>query len=153
MVRGVDRIHTIGRTLIQESQGRLNLMTVGRKVGQAIVIGDSVTVTVIRISGSRVSFYIEAPGLHVTRTELGSPSGPPTKEGGLVLSRNTKRNEGIYIGPDILVEPLSYGNSNTVPIRTTLPRNMRIDREEVSEARLRELQELPEEEQDKNIGN
>lgn len=47
------------------------MLVLSRKVGQKIVVGDQVTITINRISGQRVSLGIVAPnGVRVVRSEL-----------------------------------------------------------------------------------
>jgi carbon storage regulator len=47
------------------------MLVLSRKVGQKIVVGDGVTITINRISGQRVSLGIIAPpGVRVVRSEL-----------------------------------------------------------------------------------
>lgn len=47
------------------------MLVLSRKVGQKIVLGDQVTITINRISGHRVSIGIVAPeGMRVIRSEL-----------------------------------------------------------------------------------
>ena len=58
------------------------MLVLSRKVGQKIVVGDAVTITVNRIAGGRVSLGITAPpGMRVVRSELEplneSESAPP----------------------------------------------------------------------------
>lgn len=57
------------------------MLVVTRKVGEQIVIGDRVTVTVVRIAGGMVRIGIEAPKEYsVMRRELldvKAPSPPP----------------------------------------------------------------------------
>jgi carbon storage regulator len=54
------------------------MLVLSRKVGQKIVLGDQVTITINRISGGRVSLGITAPpGVRVVRSELGPIESPP----------------------------------------------------------------------------
>ena len=47
------------------------MLVLSRKVGEKLVIGDNVTVTINRISGNRVTVGIEAPGsVKIVRGEL-----------------------------------------------------------------------------------
>jgi carbon storage regulator len=47
------------------------MLVLSRKVGEKLVIGDNVTVTINRISGNRVTIGIEAPGsVKIVRGEL-----------------------------------------------------------------------------------
>lgn len=47
------------------------MLVLSRKVGETIVIGDNVTVTVLSVKGNRVKLGIEAPrGVRVVRYEL-----------------------------------------------------------------------------------
>lgn len=47
------------------------MLVLSRKLGERIVIGQDVTITVVRVSGNRVSLGIEAPAdVRVIRAEL-----------------------------------------------------------------------------------
>jgi carbon storage regulator CsrA len=47
------------------------MLVLSRRIGQKLVIGDQVTVTINRVSGNRVSLGIEAPpNVRVVRSEL-----------------------------------------------------------------------------------
>ncbi len=47
------------------------MLVLSRKVGESIVIGDDIKVTLVRMSGNRVSVGIEAPAhVRVMRSEL-----------------------------------------------------------------------------------
>jgi len=47
------------------------MLVLSRKVGEKLVIGDNITVTINRISGNRVTIGIEAPGsVKIVRGEL-----------------------------------------------------------------------------------
>ena len=47
------------------------MLVISRKVGESLVIGDNVTVTVVRVAGGGVRLGIEAPeGYIVVRQEL-----------------------------------------------------------------------------------
>jgi carbon storage regulator CsrA len=47
------------------------MLVLSRKVGEKIVLGDKITITINRISGHRVSLGIEAPaGVKIVRSEL-----------------------------------------------------------------------------------
>jgi carbon storage regulator len=64
------------------------MLVLSRKVGQKIVLGDQVTITINRISGGRVSLGITAPpGVRVVRSELGPLESPPP--GGAVMPADT----------------------------------------------------------------
>jgi len=58
------------------------MLVVTRKVGERIVIGDNVTLTVVRIAGGLVRIGIDAPSDHViVRKELlNSNATPPPSE-------------------------------------------------------------------------
>jgi carbon storage regulator len=59
------------------------MLVLSRKVGQKIVLGDQVIITVNRISGGRVSLGITAPpGVRVVRSELGPIESTPPGAGG-----------------------------------------------------------------------
>ncbi len=54
------------------------MLVLSRKVGQKIVLGDQVTITINRISGGRVSLGITVPpGVRVVRSELAPLESPP----------------------------------------------------------------------------
>jgi carbon storage regulator len=47
------------------------VLVLGRKVGGQIQVGDDITITLVRISGSEGRIGIEAPdGVRIVRTEL-----------------------------------------------------------------------------------
>ena len=47
------------------------MLVLSRKVGEKLVIGDDIVVTVNRIAGQRVSLGVEAPGhVRIVRSEL-----------------------------------------------------------------------------------
>jgi carbon storage regulator len=57
------------------------MLVLSRKVGQKIVLGDHVTITINRISGHRVSIGIVAPeGMRVIRSELKPHDKRPSSE-------------------------------------------------------------------------
>ena len=141
----VDTVHTAGIKLAKGSKGSMNNMTFKRNIGEGIVIGDGIAIiTFIERKGNTVRLHIDAPDIKVLRTELGRPDSPPEKSGDLVVSRKLDRDEGIWIGPDILIEPLK-DSGDSIRLRTTLPKSMLIDRSEVDAAKLRELKEKPDE--------
>jgi len=47
------------------------MLVLSRKVGEKIVIGDNITITINRIAGNRVTVGVDAPGnVHILRGEL-----------------------------------------------------------------------------------
>lgn len=53
------------------------MLVLSRKVGERILIGDDIRVTIVRISGGGVRIGIEAPAkLSVVREELKERAGP-----------------------------------------------------------------------------
>ncbi len=51
--------------------GDARMLVISRKIGQAIMIGNNIAVTVVRIGGKSVRIGIDAPTeLHVVRDEL-----------------------------------------------------------------------------------
>ena len=53
------------------------MLVVTRKIGERIVIGDNVTITVVRIAGGMVRIGIEAPSNYsIVRRELLDPESP-----------------------------------------------------------------------------
>ena len=58
------------------------MLVLSRKVGQKIVLGNDVTITINRITGGRVSLGITAPpGVRVVRSELGPLESPAPAPG------------------------------------------------------------------------
>jgi carbon storage regulator len=56
---------------MEPSQGGSTMLVLSRRIGEQLVIGDQVTVTINRVSGNRVSLGIEAPPhVRVVRSEL-----------------------------------------------------------------------------------
>ena len=56
------------------------MLTLSRKVGETIVVGDNIRVTVTKVSGRRVALGVEAPKqVRVLRGELSSPSLPASR--------------------------------------------------------------------------
>jgi carbon storage regulator len=52
-------------------QGEINMLVLTRKVGQRIVISDSIVVEILEIQGGRVRIGIKAPlGVPILREEL-----------------------------------------------------------------------------------
>ena len=57
------------------------MLVLTRKIGEAIVIGDSIVVTVNRTTGNRVTLGIEAPlNVRVLRSELAPEEAEAAKE-------------------------------------------------------------------------
>ena len=53
------------------NQGRQNMLVLSRKAGEKVVIGDNITVQVVRVKGNRVTIGIVAPAdVPVLRNEL-----------------------------------------------------------------------------------
>lgn len=53
------------------------MLVLSRKTGERIVIGDNVTLTVVKVVGGRVELGIQAPrSVRVMREELTGPSPP-----------------------------------------------------------------------------
>jgi carbon storage regulator len=47
------------------------MLVLSRKIGESIVIGDSIVVTVTRVAGNRLTLGIDAPGdVRILRSEL-----------------------------------------------------------------------------------
>ncbi|MEE2643226.1 MAG: carbon storage regulator [Planctomycetota bacterium] len=59
------------------------MLVLSRKVGEKILIGDSISVTVVRVSGGGVRIGIDAPSdLPVVREELSGTKTPTEESGG-----------------------------------------------------------------------
>jgi carbon storage regulator len=68
---------------LAEPKGRCLTLVLSRKVGEKLLIGDNVTLTINRISGNRVTIGIDAPGnVHIVRGELERYEAPkePVKQ-------------------------------------------------------------------------
>src|SRR5262249_33330524 len=52
---------------------RMNMLVLTRKQGEKIVIGDEITVGVVRVTGNKVVLAFDAPGeVRIVRAELGN---------------------------------------------------------------------------------
>ena len=59
------------------------MLVLSRRESERIQLGDSIVVTVVRVSGDRVRLGIEAPAdVRVLRCELEPPKSPLPPEGG-----------------------------------------------------------------------
>ncbi len=57
------------------------MLVLSRKKGQSIHIGDSITVKIIRLAGTRVQLGIEAPGdMQIRRDETAPEPEQPARE-------------------------------------------------------------------------
>ncbi len=66
------------------------MLVLSRKVGERILIGDQITVTVVRITGGGVRLGIEAPGdMAVIREELNVPDSPEVRQASDAHPRRT----------------------------------------------------------------
>ena len=66
------------------------MLVLSRKVGERILIGDQITVTVVRITGGGVRLGIEAPGdMAVIREELNVPDSPEVRQASDARPRRT----------------------------------------------------------------
>jgi carbon storage regulator len=77
---------TLGKKPFKED----TMLVLSRKIGEAVIIGDRIVVTVSRVSGNRVVLGIEAPSdVRVLRSEL-TPIGDsfPAKEQGHSANRD-----------------------------------------------------------------
>lgn len=53
------------------------MLVLSRKVGEKIVIGDNITVTLVRLAGNRVAIGVDAPDrVRVMRGEIMANAGP-----------------------------------------------------------------------------
>ena len=82
-----------------------NMLVLSRKVGQELVIGDNIRITVNRVGGSRVTLGIEAPNeVRIVRAELepivrSFEQADETKE-----RRETKLPDSSAVNPTVLVD-------------------------------------------------
>ena len=69
------------------------MLVLSRKIGERLIIGDNIVVTVNRVAGNRVTLGIEAPGdVRIVRGELkvnDEPSASPAKPVGFALQHDT----------------------------------------------------------------
>lgn len=75
------------------------MLVLSRKLGEKIVLGDNIVVTVVKIDGGQVRLGLEAPkDVTVYRKELEGPNGerpaphPKTEEGGVARLRQRMSN-------------------------------------------------------------
>ena len=63
------------------------MLVLSRKIGESIVIGDSIVVTVTRVAGNRLTLGIDAPGdVRILRSEL--------------VEEDTSNSEPVLSSPD-----------------------------------------------------
>ena len=66
------------------------MLVLSRKAGERIVIGDSITLVVNRITGTRVSIGVEAPGdVRIMRGELDALLQKPAEDHNVALEAVT----------------------------------------------------------------
>jgi carbon storage regulator len=69
------------------------MLVLSRKIGERLIIGDNIVVTVNRVAGNRVTLGIEAPGdVRIVRGELkpaAEPSATPAKVVSFDLEHDT----------------------------------------------------------------
>ena len=71
------------------------MLVLSRKVGEAIHIGEDITVIVSRIDGNRVRLALTAPrDVHIVRSEL-EPLSANTRS----VARSAKRDSAVCGGP------------------------------------------------------
>jgi len=81
------------------------MLVLSRKVGQELVIGDNIRITVNRVGGSRVTLGIEAPDeVRIVRAELepivrSFERTDETKE-----RRETQQQDSAAVNPTVLVD-------------------------------------------------
>lgn len=69
------------------------MLVLSRKVGERVVIGDSIVLTVVRVQGDRVRIGIEAPHeVPVMREELVRPPVPALQNGSFAPSSQVASN-------------------------------------------------------------
>jgi carbon storage regulator CsrA len=141
---GIDRSDAFIRANVGVDMTR---PTLSIKVGEKLIINKGqITVEFIEKRGNRARLYVYAPDLGISREELGH-SVEFSGGTGLVLSRKISEAEGIYIGANIFIQVLR-GGSNNIRIRTTAPFSVRVDREKIHKARLIELKQMPDADND-----
>ena len=68
-----------------DGEGHITMLVLSRKVGERILIGDQITVTIVRVAQGGVRIGIEAPPeLSVVREELQDRADQASKIGGVV---------------------------------------------------------------------
>lgn len=107
------------------------MLVLSRKIGEKVLLGSEIEITVINISGNRVYLRINAPmRINIRRSEL--EDRKITSDDGtlrsLVLSR--KRHEAVLFDNDttIVVQKIQ---TNRVSIGINAPRGIQITRPEV----------------------
>lgn len=68
------------------------MLVLSRKVGERILIGDNIAITIVRVAQGSVRIGVEAPdNLNVVREEVVVPT-PPTEEVKEVLPKTKSKN-------------------------------------------------------------
>ena len=106
------------------------MLVLTRKIGQKIIIGDNIEVTLVSLGGGAAQLGVLAPrGIRVANQETQAEI-PIEEEDMLVLSR--KVSEKILIGDDIEIMLVSI-IGDTVRIGINAPKEIKIMRQEVLE--------------------
>jgi len=81
------------------------MLVLSRKIGEQIIIGDGVTVTVLEIQGQRIKLGIEAPrDCRVLRGELNQWAGEGTSDA-IATTRQNAKPQGSSAGRKIAWMP------------------------------------------------
>ncbi len=104
----------------------LNTMLVlSRKVGQRILIGDQIVVTIVRVGQGGVRVGIEAPlDLAVVREELAGGDGPKV-DAALAKSsaaESASAKQSVTVSRDVNASSLAHESDDSGEARRVLPR-------------------------------
>jgi len=142
----------------------LAMLILTRRVGETLMIGDEVTVTVLGVKGNQVRIGVNAPkevavhreeiynqikrsidaGTYVPSTNSGNSSGM------LVITRRI--GETLMIGDEVTVTVLDV-KGNQVRLGTQAPKEVAVHREEIYDRIKREDEERERQRQNQNAEN